>query len=634
MWFKLYKTIFYFLSISSGDIALSKPFLTLRQALIVPFVLLTSLSISITGYFTWKYTQESILELGTQLSQKSAADAEEKINQMLEHSYRTNLIIKEALKNNFIKKNERTKLLNYIKNIVVEQKTQDTVGFGFPDGIYMGYVYSPKGWLQKEESNSGPGRFYTTYKITSNEHNQEVKTEIRRRKNYDARVRPWFKEALASPTAIWSSVFAMYGSQRVGITLSEAIYNKQDEFIGVVGTDLTFADLGEKLDSIRLTPNSVIFITDNKGHLIAYNSKEQQNSKKLLKVEESDHELIRKSYKALSEISASKAIKSTFKKLSIKNKTEQYFIHFSPYPYYRGLDWNIGVIIPEKDFLEKANKIKSYIIYIWIVSFLASLLIGMLITTLISKSIRNLQNNAMNIDNIHSQNLENYKIKEVYNLAKVFFELSEKVKQTLDSLKKSNEGLENEVSVRTRELREANQRLQHLSNTDNLTQIPNRRYFEGVLTQELDNLKQEKLNDLSLLMCDIDFFKQYNDTYGHQAGDKCLEKVAALIRHSIRKSDTVARYGGEEFIIILPGANQEVAKSIAQCIINKLADENIDHSKSAILSRVSISIGISTLTHKSALADQSSVIEHADKALYEAKAQGRNQYQVYSKDLT
>lgn len=612
---------------------MGKPFLTLKQALVIPFVLLTSISISITGYFTWKYTQESILELGAQLSKKSATDAQEKINHMLEQSYRTNLIIKEALRNNFIQKGERDKLLNYIRNIVIEQKKYDMVGFGFPNGTYSGYVYSPQGWLQKEESSLGPDRPYTTYKITLNKHNQEIKTQIHLRKNYDARVRPWFKEALRSPTPIWSSVFSMFGSQRLGTTLSEAIYNDQNEFLGIVSTDLTFKDLGEKLDSIRLTPNSVIFITDNKGHLIAYNSTDNKNIKKLFKLEDSDHELIRKSYKSISRIETTQPSKSTFKELSINNKTEKYFIHFSPYPYSQGLDWNIGVIIPERDFLERVNKIKSYIVYIWIGSFLASLLIGVFVTTLISKSIQNLQNHAMNISNIKKPNLENYKIKEVYNLAKTLFELSEKVKQTLGSLKKTNEGLESMVLVRTQELSEANQRLQHLSNTDNLTKLPNRRYFEETLDEELDNLKQGKINNLSLLMCDIDFFKQYNDTYGHQAGDECLEQVATLVKHSTRKSDTVARYGGEEFIVILPGANQQVAQRVAQSIIDQLANENIAHSGSAILPRVSISIGISALTDNKSLMTKATIIEQADKALYEAKSQGRNRYQEYSKNL-
>lgn len=337
---------------SFGNITLNKPFLTLKQALIIPFVLLTSLSISITGYFTWKYTQESILELGTQLSKKAATDAQEKINHVLEQSYRTNLIIKEALRNHFIEKNERTKLLNYIKKIVIEQKKYDTVGFGFPDGTYSGYVYSSEGWLQKEESSLGSNRFYKTYKITSNKYNQEIKTEIRRRKHYDARTRPWFKEALNSSTPIWSSVYSMFGSQRLGITLSEAIYNKQNEFLGVVGTDLTFVDLGNKLHSISLTPNSVIFITDNKGYLIAYNSADNENIKTLFKVENSNYELIRKSYKAITQIDETQPIKATFKELSINNKAEKYFIHFSHYPYSQGPDWNIGVIIPERDFLQ------------------------------------------------------------------------------------------------------------------------------------------------------------------------------------------------------------------------------------------------------------------------------------------
>jgi two-component system, cell cycle response regulator len=177
-------------------------------------------------------------------------------------------------------------------------------------------------------------------------------------------------------------------------------------------------------------------------------------------------------------------------------------------------------------------------------------------------------------------------------------------------------------------LRQANEELQRLVNLDGLTQIANRRYFDEVLQQEWKRLKREQ-SPLSLILCDIDFFKSYNDYYGHQAGDDCLKQVAQAIDSSVsRPADLVARYGGEEFGIILPNTTDEGALYIATQIQVTIENLKILHRCSKVSSIVTLSMGIATLIPTPESSPEN-LIALADRALYAAKAEGRNRYSLY-----
>ncbi|MFO7913884.1 MAG: diguanylate cyclase [Desulfotignum sp.] len=178
----------------------------------------------------------------------------------------------------------------------------------------------------------------------------------------------------------------------------------------------------------------------------------------------------------------------------------------------------------------------------------------------------------------------------------------------------------------------ANEKLKALSVMDGLTQIPNRRKFDECLRNEWNRHIREK-KPLSLILCDIDFFKHFNDTYGHQAGDDCLKKVAAAIAKSVcRSSDVVTRYGGEEFSAILPNTAIQGAELVAERIRTTVQNLHIAHKTSTVSNWVSISLGISTLIpEQESFSD--TIITMSDKALYRSKANGRNQYCVYEPDL-
>ncbi len=206
-----------------------------------------------------------------------------------------------------------------------------------------------------------------------------------------------------------------------------------------------------------------------------------------------------------------------------------------------------------------------------------------------------------------------YKIMDVYHLLLAHSHIHKLAKDTLDRL--------------NAELKVKNIQLEQLATIDGLTKVSNRRKFDEIMNAEWTRLSREK-KPLSLMMCDVDHFKKYNDTYGHQMGDNCLIKVAEALKKSIhRPADTIARYGGEEFAIILPKTDTDGAEHIAKDIIENVNQCNIPHNRSQH-KKVSISIGVASVIPNSS-DSYTSLIKKADEALYHAKENGRNRHAIY-----
>ena len=182
------------------------------------------------------------------------------------------------------------------------------------------------------------------------------------------------------------------------------------------------------------------------------------------------------------------------------------------------------------------------------------------------------------------------------------------------------------IASQEQELISHNVKLQHISETDSLTQIPNRRAFDLYMTK-LFTVETAGL-PVSLLVCDVDFFKKYNDFYGHAKGDNTLRLIAISLQRKLhQETDFVARYGGEEFVVVLKNTNQSEADSVAQNLLESITNLKIHHEKSAVSSVVTISIGVHSFIIPEASQHSKTMMfyfEKADQALYSAKKAGRN----------
>lgn len=183
-----------------------------------------------------------------------------------------------------------------------------------------------------------------------------------------------------------------------------------------------------------------------------------------------------------------------------------------------------------------------------------------------------------------------------------------------------NQLLEKKIHERTEQLRQAMDKLEELSETDELTGLSNRRRFK----RHIQVLMTER-RSLAFLYIDIDFFKRYNDRYGHSAGDTCLQKVAAILQSFERRpGELVARYGGEEFVMVLPDCDQAYALQVAEEIREGVHAAKISHVASRIPDEEYLTASIGVTFATAGEADADAILKAADDALYEAKSAGRN----------
>lgn len=213
-------------------------------------------------------------------------------------------------------------------------------------------------------------------------------------------------------------------------------------------------------------------------------------------------------------------------------------------------------------------------------------------------------------------------------LTKVNKNLDKIVLQRTEELVESN----NKNEQQKLELEEANRQLQKLLLKDPLTTLWNRRKYDEAINLEWNRCLSHQ-RSIALLVLDIDYFKKYNDEYGHLAGDECLTKLGQTIRNSLfRVSDIAARYGGEEFVVILPETEKEEAIRIANMLRQKIEALHILHANSTVSSYVTVSVGVTSMIPNNNLSYED-LFDFADKALYQAKKDGRNQVN-YLNELT
>lgn len=317
---------------------------------------------------------------------------------------------------------------------------------------------------------------------------------------------------------------------------------------------------------------------------------------------------------------------------------QQYFVQILPFSQKPGLDWLIAIVVPESDVMEQINAGTQTTLKLCLAALMFSILLNIYISRWLVKPIKSLSHASKRIARGDKcDRVGDSPIHELSSLADSFNQMNDEIQQSRQQLEDYSRSLEQKVRDRTQALEAqiqqrivaetalqlANQKLKRLAYVDGLTQIANRRLFDERLSQEWYRLKREKL-PLSLILCDVDYFKQYNDNYGHQAGDDCLRSVAKAIRDSIRRpADLAARYGGEEFVVLLPNTNIEGAIQVAKAIQLHIKKLQIPHERSQVSQYVTVSLGVSCTIPTEAMTPEQLLL-NVDLALYQAKIEGRD----------
>jgi diguanylate cyclase (GGDEF)-like protein len=183
-----------------------------------------------------------------------------------------------------------------------------------------------------------------------------------------------------------------------------------------------------------------------------------------------------------------------------------------------------------------------------------------------------------------------------------------------------------ELEKLTDELAQKNRLLENLANIDGLTEINNHRFFQNFLDSEI-NRSSRNDNHVSILLADIDHFKRFNDTFGHQTGDFLLKEFSKVTKNLIREYDLIARYGGEEFVFVLPQTGAEEACTVAEKLRKSVERQNFNDGKDTY--SITISIGVASVRPSQEKLTKNDLIGYADQALYRAKNEGRNRVVLY-----
>lgn len=250
-------------------------------------------------------------------------------------------------------------------------------------------------------------------------------------------------------------------------------------------------------------------------------------------------------------------------------------------------------------------------------------ILGIPLRKLISH-INQITNGNLDIDEIHVGKRKD----EIGKLSRAFNQMHSTIKRQIGELNAHRDMLEQEVRERTIELERANQKLDQISKTDELTGLPNRREMNETIANEIGRAQRSR-KPFCFIFIDIDHFKMINDTYGHACGDIILKSVAQTIRNLLRKYDVFARYGGEEFLTLLPETDLEGAQIVAERFRQQIENMTVQYADYTI--KITITLGVARFDNRLG-ADRS--IQLADKALYQGKENGRNRVVVWQPEWT
>ncbi|QUJ68948.1 diguanylate cyclase [Photobacterium sp. GJ3] len=441
---------------------------------------------------------------------------------------------------------------------------------------------------------------------------------------YDARKQPWFYEALLSKDAVWSELIEQQKKQgELSLTLSKAEYSDTGKFLGIWGMDIHLAPLLDELTQSKISPNSIITILGRQGTILT-----------------STHPAHRSKFTELSTISPQQTplLFEVWKYRYGHDASSRPVYQFS----YDGKDWlsytgyypldgddriTIMMLSPMSDFTAVFFTAKNTAIILTLVLILIATLYGLYGNRYILSPVQQLTRAINNISlGKWGQTLDLNRSDELGKLADAFDNMSRHLEWTITHLdrerqettrlnillERQNQELEARVTARTAELKAANNQLEKLAFYDPLTNAPNRRYF----WQRFNETKKQ--GPCWLMLLDVDDFKQFNDTYGHQAGDFALQHLVSVCDEMLQTPDFMGRVGGEEFAICSQLSDPHQAYALAEQILETLSTTPIVFEASQLT--ITASMGMVECEPGS-----TSCYARADKLLYLAKRTGKNQ---------
>jgi diguanylate cyclase (GGDEF)-like protein len=624
----------------------------LRGMLTIPFILQVVAVVSLVGYLSYRNGQRSVEDLTNQLMDSVSKRIEQKLVSYLDSPRLVNQMISDAVRRGALRldlDHSDVQREQYLWQQMQLFPALAWLSLGSEDGDSAG-VWRPgeNQALQISLSSASTQYFGTYYAFDA----QGIRTTHRlkvEKPEFDPRTRPWYQAALKSKQAVWTPIYAGFTPGTIFVAASQPLYSRTGQFVGAVGTDLSLSGIQKFLGQNPVSSSGQTFLMERSGLLVA--SASQESPFQIVKGQppqrvnalESATPLIRATAQfLLQDVKDFKTIQQS-KKYDFSMNNQGQFVKILPFSVKGGLDWLIVIVVPEADVMSQIHAGTQTTVLLCLGALAAVIVLNTVLSRWLVKPVVELSQASQKIAHgdftgqIHAP-----RIQELSTLADSFTEMGKEIQQSRQQLEEYSRSLEQKVSDRTQALQQeihhraaaetalqsANQELQRLAYLDGLTQIANRRLFDERMVQEWRRQKRDQL-PISLILCDVDYFKQYNDTYGHQLGDSCLRDVATAIAAAARRPpDLAARYGGEEFAMLLPNTSPEGALEVATQIQSHVKNLQIPHRQSQISPYVTVSCGVTSMIPTEATTPEQLLMK-VDRALYEAKVEGRDRIVIH-----
>lgn len=417
--------------------------------------------------------------------------------------------------------------------------------------------------------------------------------------------RDYFQQARRTGTTAISDVITSKSAGMLGVVIAEPIRGNAGKIVGLLIFNLGLDNLKWYFNHVAMGDHGYAYAVNRQGRVILHPNLSHME--------------------AMTDFSGrAVVIQATSGFTGWLEYSDDDLAILAGYSHIPSVSWGLVVEQPLHFAMEDVATLRSINLMVLLSSALLAILLSLWIAKTMADGIANLSAATVQMaDGKLETRLEVETTDELGQLAASFNRMAEQLARRGEALRQAKEDLERQVAERTRELTEANCELQRLSLSDALTCIGNRRYLDEFLEREWRRALREQ-RQLSVVMLDIDYFKLFNDTYGHVAGDDCLRRVAGILTATIRRTtDFVSRYGGEEFVVVLPATSEQGALTVAEKIRRAVETLAIPHEKSPLAGVVTVSIGVAAIVPMRD-SDVGLLLTAADRALYQAKTAGRN----------
>lgn len=583
--------------------------------------------VALQGWLSYQAARNAAGEFQKQLAHEIGERLQDKVAEFFEAPRRVLSLNAELARSGLLEVDRPEVLVTRFLLQLRQQPLLTFISLGTASGDYYAASRPPLGEdraLRMIQARQADGFAVQQYRV--DDANRRGLPIERGNANFDARTRPWFRAARESAALAWYPAYryAIHDPSgaydAMGIGMAGPLYDAGGSFLGVITADVALVQLGRLLEKITRETGGVAFLAEADGKLLATSTGEPvyeltANLTRRIRTAHSENALVRSMGQAIA--AQDRREGRAFREIG----SERYLIDWWSYALPDGPTLTVGLALPQSRFVAPTSALLHSAVLVALTLLLLSLLAALLLSRWIAQPLAALSRWATRLGNgeWRSEKPQDSQVQEVALLGHALEHMARRLERHTDDLR-------HQVAERTAELEQANRELRHLSSTDGLTGLANRRLFDEVLTSEWARARRHG-EPLALLMLDIDCFKKYNDRYGHLAGDDCLRRVAAQIRATLhRAGDLAARYGGEEFAVIAPGIDAEGAMTLAEAIRHAVEQQAIPHID-APEGCVTVSIGVA-LQVPAADHGPEALIGLADQALYRAKHAGRNRVEA------